>query len=110
MFIGNGERGDFRRIADLDESVDLLKPVLQLKDIVAKFGAVDDHLAVGIVEDVEYFFGHVAIIDVHMREPTLEAGRHQLAVFGTVSHVERHLRPVAGTAFPQVAREIVRTD
>src|SRR3546814_4698349 len=77
------------RIADFDEDLGLCQPILQFDDAIAEFGAVENGLAVGIVEDVEHLLGAVAIVDVHMGEPAFEAGRHQFAVFGAVAHVER---------------------
>src|SRR3546814_7530904 len=67
------------RIADFDEDLGLCQPILQFDDAIAEFGAVENGLAVGIVEDVEHLLGAVAIVDVHMGEPAFEAGRHQFA-------------------------------
>src|SRR3546814_2079757 len=76
----------------LFRAVNLLEPILELDDTVAEFRTVDDHFAIGIVEDVEDLLGDIAVIDVHMDQAPLEAGCHQLAVFGSVAHIKGNLR------------------
>src|SRR3546814_21172730 len=62
-----------------------------------------------IGEDVEDLLGDIAVIDVHMDQAPLEAGCHQLAVFGSVAHIKGNLGPIAGSALPKRAGDIVRT-
>src|SRR3546814_12407147 len=93
----------------LFRAVNLLEPILELDDTVAEFRTVDDHFAIGIVEDVEDLLGDIAVIDVHMDQAPLEAGCHQLAVFGSVAHIKGNLGPIAGSALPKAAGEVVRT-
>src|SRR3546814_20341915 len=101
------------RISDWGSDVCLplsfLEPILERDDTVAEFRTVDDHFAIGIVEDVEDLLGDIAVIDVHMDQAPLEAGCHQLAVFGSVAHIKGNLGPIAGSALPKRAGDIVRT-
>src|SRR3546814_15031953 len=87
------------RISDWGSDVCLplsfLEPILERDDTVAEFRTVDDHFAIGIVEDVEDLLGDIAVIDVHMDQAPLEAGCHQLAVFGSVAHIKGNLGPIA---------------
>ncbi len=102
------KRRDFRKLANFHERVNFPKPVLEFDDTVAELRTVNDHLAVGIIEDVENFFGAIAVIDVHMSQASLETGRHQLAIFGPVAHIKSNLRAIARSALTQRARDIVR--
>ena len=61
-----------------------------------------------IIKNVKNFFGAIAVIDVHVSQPPLKAGRHQLTIFRAVAHVESHLGAVASSALSQRARDIVR--
>src|SRR3546814_12528512 len=70
--------------------------------------SVNDDLAVVIVEDIKHLFGPITVIDVHMRQTPLEAGRHQRAIFGSVAHIEGDLRAIADAALAQPAGDIVR--
>src|SRR3546814_19548257 len=44
-----------------------------------------------------------------MDQAPLEAGCHQLAVFGSVAHIKGNLGPIAGSALPKRAGDNVRT-
>src|SRR3546814_7604131 len=85
------KRRDLRSLANFHKGVNFLEPILELDDTVAEFRTVDDHFAIGIVEDVEDLLGDIAVIDVHMDQAPLEAGCHQLAVFGSVAHIKGNL-------------------
>src|SRR3546814_8809442 len=89
------KRRDLRSLANFHKGVNFLEPILELDDTVAEFRTVDDHFAIGIVEDVEDLLGDIAVIDVHMDQAPLEAGCHQLAVFGSVAHIKGNLGPIA---------------
>ena len=89
--------------------MNLLEPVLKFDDAFAKLRTVNNHFAVRIVENVENFFGAIAVIDVHMGQAPLKTSRHQLAIFGSVAHVEGHLGTIARSALTQCARDIIRT-
>src|SRR3546814_8204319 len=46
------KRRDLRSLANFHKGVNFLEPILELDDTVAEFRTVDDHFAIGIVEDV----------------------------------------------------------
>src|SRR3546814_4157346 len=71
------KRRDLRSLANFHKGVNFLEPILELDDTVAEFRTVDDHFAIGIVEDVEDLLGDIAVIDVHMDQAPLEAGRSE---------------------------------
>ena len=106
-FIGEREIGGLAVVGHLHEILHLGQARPDLGDRVAEFRAIDDGLRIGIVEDVEHFFGLVAVVDVDMRQPRLEAGGQRLAIFRAVAHVERDLGSRLGAAKHQSAREIV---
>ncbi len=97
-----------RSIANFNEGVNLSEPVLEFDDTVTELRTINNHLAVRIIKNVKNFFGAIAVIDVHVSQPPLKAGRHQLTIFRAVAHVESHLGAVASSALSQRARDIVR--
>ena len=108
-FIRDCERCDLRSVANFNEGVNFFKSILEFDDTVTELRAVNNHLAVRIIENVKNFLGAIAIIDVHMSQTSLKAGRHQLTVFRAVAHIESHLGAIASSALSQRTRDIIRT-
>jgi hypothetical protein len=51
----------------------------------------DDGAGLGVVEQVEQFLGHVAVVDVERGDPGLERSEHRLEVLVAVVEVDREV-------------------
>ncbi len=106
LFIGRREGRHVRR-TDFDEHLHLVELVVDLRHRVAKFARITDDRRVGIVDDVAHLVGLVAVVDVHMRQPSEKTGAGQLAVLDAVAQVERDLVAGLNALGMQVARNVV---
>ena len=95
-------------VADLDPDRDLGQPILQRGHVDGEFAAIDHNLGVRVVEDVVELFVDVSVVDVDVREATLECRRQRFGVGGVIAEIERDLVAGFGAVRMQGARKAIR--